>query len=196
MAQRRYRISKEVAELLGISPSTLRSWTKRFAEFLSPEAANPPPRKRRRYTEQDVALLMEVKGLRDQGFGYKHILWRLRSLREGKDEAASLVKPEEQSAPVVTAFAEVLRSVTAGQDILLNSQQATRDLLGTILQDNFNLKEENARLRDRMLQLERDLFEMRRESEARRTALEERIQRLEEEVARRRPGCLGFWMGR
>lgn len=195
MAQKRYRISKEVAELLGVSSSTLRSWTKRFAEFLSPEAANPPPRKRRRYTDEDVALLMEVKGLREQGFGYRHILWRLRSLRETEGEAALPARKEEQSAPLVAAFADVLRSVAAGQDVLLNSQQATRDLLGTILQDNFNLKEENARLRDRMLQLERDLFELRRESEARRTALEERIHRLEEELARRRPGCLGFWMG-
>jgi len=194
MTQKRYRISKEVAELLGISPSTLRAWTKRFAEFLSPEAANPPPRKRRRYTDEDVALLMEVKGLREQGFGYTHILWRLRNLREGRSESTSLAEVEDKGAPVVAAFADILRSVAAGQDILLNSQQATRDLLGTILQDNFNLKEENSRLRERMLQLERDLFELRRESEARRTALEERIHKLEEEVARRRPGCLGFWI--
>jgi len=192
MSQTHYRTTKEVSELLGISPSTLRSWTQRFAEFLSPEAANPPPKKRRRYTDEDIALLMEVKGLRQQGFGYNYILWRLRTLQGKKEGEKALVEAQDKGAPVVAALADVLHSVATGQSVLLNSQQVTRELLGTILQDNFNLKEENTRLRDRMLQLERDLFELRRESEARRAALEERIHKLEEELAQRRPGCLGF----
>jgi DNA-binding protein H-NS len=74
-----------------------------------------------------------------------------------------------------------------------------------VLQDNFNLKEENAKLRDRMLELERDLVELRRHDEARRTDIEGRLRRLERQNVAQpqkieasknpRRGCLGQFFG-
>jgi len=194
MSERHYRSCKEVAAQLGISPSTLRAWTKRFAAFLSPDAANPPPRRRRRYTDEDMAVLMSIKSLRKQGFNYEQIAYRLEMLAKGEKEQA-LIEAAASPSPAVTFLADALHSVASGQQLLLTSQQASRELLGVVLQDNFNLKEENARLRDRMLRLERDLFELRRESEARRIALEERLRKLEEQTLQARTGCLGRLFG-
>ena len=79
--------------------------------------------------------------------------------------------------------------------MLLHSQQASRDLLGVLLQDNFNLKEENARLRERMLRLEREISEVKRKEDERRGAVEERLLQLELEQLENRRGCLGLLFG-
>jgi hypothetical protein len=79
--------------------------------------------------------------------------------------------------------------------------------MGVVIQDNFNLKEENNRLRERMLELERQLGELRREDVARREAMrqemEMKLMEIREVVARgqqvtvlqSRSGCLGSLFG-
>jgi cell division septum initiation protein DivIVA len=105
-------------------------------------------------------------------------------------------------APAVTVLADTIHTVADSQQLLLGSQQANRELLTVVLQDNFNLKEENVKLRDRMLELERDLVEMRRIEDQRRMRLEARLRQLEErffpprtqnpqEKQEERPGCIG-----
>jgi hypothetical protein len=87
--------------------------------------------------------------------------------------------------------------------LLLGSQQANRDLLSVVLQDNFGLKEENTKLRDRMLELERDLAEVRRLEAAHRESLEVRLHKLETQARQpapqpkpaKRSGCLGQILG-
>ena len=63
--------------------------------------------------------------------------------------------------------------------------QVNRNLLGVLIQDNFNVKEENAKLRDRVLKLEQSLNELRQEKQA--SPLSEQRQRELET----RKGCLG-----
>ena len=75
---------------------------------------------------------------------------------------------------------EVLTGFGAGQEAILNSQQANRNLMGVVIQDNFNLKEENARLRDRMLKLEQDLNELRRMQAEQRQLVEMRMRQVEQ----------------
>ncbi|MBC7241752.1 MAG: MerR family transcriptional regulator, partial [Anaerolineae bacterium] len=79
----------EVAHLLGISPSTLRRWSTRFAEFLSFGAghtsAGTASHTHRRYTQEDVAVLRTVRDMLSQGFTYEHVLNSL-SLRAGVKE--------------------------------------------------------------------------------------------------------------
>jgi hypothetical protein len=84
------------------------------------------------------------------------------------------------------------------QQTVLSSQQANRDLLGVVVQDNFNLKEENSRLRERMLQLERELSDVRRRSDETRAELLERlhdIQDASQGPAKPRRGCLAALFG-
>ena len=98
---------------------------------------------------------------------------------ETADAVMLTTEPEETTALVVTAS---LHSLADAQRAILNGQQANRDLIGVVVQDNFNLKAENQRLRDRMLSLERDLTELRRRDEARREGTEARLQATEAAV--------------
>jgi hypothetical protein len=103
-------------------------------------------------------------------------------------------------APAMTFLADTLHNVADSQQAVLNSQAANRELLGVVLQDNFNLKEENTRLRERMLELERQVSQIRRDEETRRdslrTELEARMQEMQRAVVMQsRSGCLGGLFG-
>lgn len=218
MSETRYRLPSEVASQLQISPSTLRRWSNEFAEFMTKVAGRPEPEiggksAHRRYTDEDLETLMTIKGLLTEGLTYIQVGRRLEVLRlrqtEAEDEpmsgpsritalAPSLLDASPV-APAVTVLADTLHTVADGQQLLLGSQQANREMMTVILQDNFSLKEENTRLRDRMLELERDLAETRRLDNVRRETLESRLQRIEEQIrshgtaprASERSGCLG-----
>jgi DNA-binding transcriptional MerR regulator len=226
MTDPRYRLPNEIAAQLQVSPSTLRRWSNEFADFLSDAAGRPQPEEgsrtaHRRYSDEDLETLMTIKGLLAEGLTYIQVGRRLEALRMrqtmaemevGEDEpqvtalGPSLLEPSPM-APAVTVLADTLHTVSDGQQLLLGSQQANRDLLSVVLQDNFNLKEENTKLRDRMLDLERDLAEMRRLDGARRDSLEERLQDLEEHIRQQdrrqdrpvksteRQGCLSQFFG-
>ncbi|MBK9094273.1 MAG: hypothetical protein IPM84_16165 [Anaerolineae bacterium] len=97
---------------------------------------------------------------------------------DAEDVAVMTAGPEA----AVMVVAASLRSLADAQRAILNGQQANRDLIGVVVQDNFNLKAENQRLRDRMLSLERDLTELRRRDEARREGVEARMQAAEAAV--------------
>jgi DNA-binding transcriptional MerR regulator len=223
MTEMRYRLPSEVANQLQVSPSTLRRWSNEFASFLSDAAGRPTSEpeggtSHRRYTDGDLETLMTVKGLLAEGLTYVQVGKRLEALRLRRNsidqpetvpdtDSRALgwsLHDESSVAPAVTVLADTLHTVADGQQILLGSQQANRELLTVVLQDNFSLKEENARLRDRMLELERDLAEMRRVDQVRRDSLEARLQQIELQVRARvqrarqeeRSGCLGQWFGR
>ena len=228
MTDIRYRLPNEVATQLQISPSTLRRWSNEFSEFLTdaagrPEASPGGQTTHRRYTDDDMEILMTIKGLLTEGLTYIQVGKRLEALRlrqtvddtaeDGESEVTALgpsLVDASPYAPAVTVLADTLHTVADGQQLLLGSQQANRDMLTVVLQDNFNLKEENASLRDRMLDLERNLSEIRRQETTRRDALESRLQRLEAQIRQPSPqatrskrtepaersGCLGQIFGR
>ncbi|MGD2206459.1 MAG: MerR family transcriptional regulator [Anaerolineae bacterium] len=224
----RYRSPGEVSTQLEISPSTLRRWSNEFADFLSDAAGRPEPSPgshvaHRRYTDEDLETLMTIKGLLTEGLTYIQVGKRLEALRlrkrvaeseghtdveaEGDEtQVTAVVTGASPYAPAAAVLADTMHTVADGQQLLLGSQKANRDLLSVVLQDNFGLKEENAKLRDRMLDLERDLSEMRRQDASRREALETRLRELESQARQQtpqakhaaqteRPGCLGQFFG-
>lgn len=200
-----YRLPNEVATHLQVSPSTLRRWSNEFADFLSDSAGRPQAEtgsqaSHRRYTDEDLETLMTVKGLLAEGLTYIQVGKRLEALRlhqtpahvvdDDGSQLTTLGPSLQQSSsifPAVTVLSDTLHTVASGQQMLLGSQQANRDLLTVVLQDNFGLKEENAKLRDRMLELERDLAEIRRLDAGRRENLEARLQELEQQVRQQPP---------
>ena len=100
----------------------------------------------------------------------------------------------------MTFLADTLHNVADSQQAVLNSQAANRELLGVVLQDNFNLKEENTRLRERMLELERQIGQLRRDEESRRESLraelEARMHAMQRMVSlQSRSGCLSGLLG-
>lgn len=221
MTEARYRLPNEVATQLQISPSTLRRWSKEFAPFLSDTAGRPHDEdegtfSHRRYTDKDLETLMTVKGLLTEGLTYPQVARRLDALRLHKTDAdlfieddkdpVTILAPSLQDStyiPAVTVLADTLHTVADGQQLLLGSQQANRELLTVVLQDNFNLKQENAKLRDRMLELERDLISTRRREHSQRRNLDARLRQVEEKLRPKepnpaqnsRPGCLGRILG-
>ena len=218
MTDARYRLPNEVATQLQISPSTLRRWSKEFAPFLSDTAGRPHDEEEgtfshRRYTDEDLETLMTVKGLLTEGLTYPQVTRRLEALRlhragsdilveDDEEEPIRVLAPSSQDpaySPAVTVLADTLHTVADGQQLLLGSQQANRELLTVVLQDNFNLKQENTKLRDRMLELERDLISTRRREHSQRRSLEARLRQVEEKIRAQeseaeqdsRRGCLG-----
>ena len=221
MTDTHFRLPNEVATQLQISPSTLRRWSNEFSDYLSDTAGRSQEEdegkaSHRRYTDQDLETLMNIKGLLAEGLTYIQVGKRLQALRmrgfpgevvseDGEPQVTALGPSWQESPyiPAVTVLADTLHTVADGQQLLLGSQQANRELLTVVLQDNFNLKEENTKLRDRMLELERDLVELRRFQDHRRDGLEARLRRLEEQLRPRNPevqqterrGCLSQFLG-
>ena len=221
MTEARYRLPNEVATQLQISPSTLRRWSKEFGPFLSDTAGRPHDEdegtfSHRRYTDEDLETLMTVKGLLTEGLTYPQVTRRLDALRlhktdadlfiEDDEDPVTILAPSPQDStytPAVTVLADTLHTVADGQQLLLGSQQANRELLTVVLQDNFNLKQENAKLRDRMLELERDLISTRRREHSQRRNLDARLRQVEEKLRPKepnpaqnsRPGCLSRILG-
>ncbi len=96
------------------------------------------------------------------------------------DSQALVLGPEFDDAPDIGQLvAGTLLSLSDSQQIILGGQQTARQLLGVLLQDNFNLKEENVRIRERMVDTERRVFEMKRELDANRSVERDRMRQME-----------------
>lgn len=91
--------------------------------------------------------------------------------------------PAEALPPAALFLRDAFQAVADTQQIILNSQQANRDMLGVMIQDNLNLKNENTGLRERMLELERELAELKRRQTDYRERMETRVRVLEDAVA-------------
>lgn len=207
----------EAAELLEISQATLRRWSGRFDAFLDGSEsvlADGP-----RYSGNDLEVLARIKGWLEEGWTYDQVTTKLHEARDGAalapsdyadatwaeqptdddpamvfDEVETSVRalqPVEALAPAARFVREAIQGLTDTQQIILNSQQASRSLMGVMIQDNLNLKSEAAGLRDRMLELERDLAEQRRRYADYRERTETRVHVLEDTVARLMSGAPG-----
>lgn len=134
-------------------------------ELISHRPASPP---------QDVAQAQPEPDAPDpSGFdGFRQPL----PDEEELDEEKGLVAPGGDN-PAISFLTNTIAALSDGQKSVLNSQAANRELLGVLIQDNFNLKEENNRLRERVLEVERDLAKVRQEDEWRREALRQELDR-------------------
>ena len=133
------------------------------------------------------------------------------------EESLAVVASNGSESPALNFLTNTLTTLSDSQKSVLNSQAANRELMGVLLQDNFNLKEENNRLRERILEVERDVARSRQEDEWRREALRQELeakisaanQLASEAIVTARsveapqikavetkPGCLGMLLGR
>jgi DNA-binding transcriptional MerR regulator len=200
MPETRYWPANQVASQLEVSSSTLSRWSKEFASFLSEMATNPADGSADiRYTDADINVLITIKDLLAEGLTYQQVSSHLEEGQQSQAEAE--VQEEEQGgdiyalvahdavtaglAPAMAVMRDTLRTVLNGQQAILSSQQANRDLMGVVIQDNFNLKEENVKLRDRMLRLEQELAELKRGEDDQHQIMEERLGQLEKQLEAR-----------
>lgn len=207
----------EAADALGVSPATLRRWSRRFEEYLQARDSSADG-SHRRYTPHDVDTLRQIKARLEAGWTYEQVAQQLDDETRGSDGAVidmianapqvetaeplpspgvataqamvTAAAPDGRDAlvnegwpPAAQILRDALQAVTDNQLLLLNTQHANRDLMGVVIQDNLNLKDENTNLRDRMLDLERELAEMRRRHTDFRERLETRVRVLEDAVS-------------
>jgi DNA-binding transcriptional MerR regulator len=197
-----YRPPQAVAKELDISPATLRRWSDEFADYLSRGANSAQGRSHRRYSEHDIATLTTIKELMNNGMTYEQVRQQLvnrftvsaeSTLHLSPDptkddfensEYLAEINPNEESAlvaangaesPAIAFLTNTLIALSDSQKSILNSQTANRELMGVLIQDNFNLKDENNRLRERMLEVERNAAQIRQEEEWRREALRQEL---------------------
>lgn len=194
-----YRPPQDVARGLEISPATLRRWSDEFADFLSSSADSAKGKSHRRYTEGDITTLATIKELMSSGLTYDQVRQQLtrqntstpppEQVAEAQGEGetfarepapsdgseTALIASDGSESPAIAFLTNTLMTLSEGQKSILNSQAATRELMGVLIQDNFNLKEENNRLRERILELERSTAQTRHEEEWRREALRQEL---------------------
>jgi DNA-binding transcriptional MerR regulator len=185
-----YKTPQAVARELDVSPATLRRWSDEFADYLSIGADSDQGRSHRRYSEQDFATLTIIKDLMNNGMTYEQVRQQLaQRLRAstplsthplGEDdfddnESNALVAANGAESPAIAFLTNTLMTLSDGQKSILNSQAANREIMGVLIQDNFNLKEENNNLRERILEVERNAARIHQEEEWRRDALRQEM---------------------
>jgi DNA-binding transcriptional MerR regulator len=180
MPDTNFKTSADVANELAVAPQTLKNWTKEFEPFLSASGASADGA--RRFTAEDVVVLKQVKDHLAAGLTFEETIEELRNAGyadglEGETSPSALaVSSAQQGFAVLT---DTLRAMIENQQTIQNSLQVNRNLLGVIIQDNFNLKEENAKLRERMLKLEQELAEVKKRDSDYRLYLEQRLTRMD-----------------
>ena len=85
---------KQVSKAIGKHPNTVRSWTDRYADHLSP-LANPAEGEERRYADEDVEVLAAVAYFADQGDKHADIMTRIAA----GDRAPTVERPEVEDRP-------------------------------------------------------------------------------------------------
>jgi DNA-binding transcriptional MerR regulator len=179
-----FKTAQQTATELGVSLSTLKRWTKDFGPFLSPSSTVTGDGTGRRFTPEDVELLARIKEQLAGGLSTDEVVEQMHA--EGRGETAAMAMTTQEGGMSQSAgflvLTDTLRAMLENQQTIQNSLQVNRNLQGVIIQDNFNLKEENMRLRERMQKLEQELADLRKRDSDHRLLLEQRLARLEEEA--------------
>lgn len=173
------RTQTDLAAELNISAQTLKNWARDFAPFLSPPGALGEAN--RRFSEDDVFVLRRIKDHLAAGLTFDETAQELRAdgygVSTNGDGPHAMTVPNAQQGFGV--LSDTLRVMIENQQTVQNSLQVNRNLLGVIIQDNFNLKEENAKLRERMLKLEQEMGELKKRDQDYRLTVEQRLMRAE-----------------
>ncbi|MBI5650547.1 MAG: MerR family transcriptional regulator [Chloroflexi bacterium] len=176
-----FKTFQQAATELNVSASTLKRWTKDFAQFLSP-APTSSDGASRRFVEEDVIVLHRIKEQLSAGLSTEEVVEQLFAEGRGETTAIALSPREGSQSAGFVVLTDTLRAMIENQQTIQNSLQVNRNLQGVIIQDNFNLKEENMKLRERMQKLEHDLSELRQRDSDYRLTLEQRLARVEQEA--------------
>ena len=193
----------DVARQLQTDPYVLRQWSRKFGRYLSNSVNSEYPR----FNRTDVITLTVVQTLLLQGFSDEQVQQHLAqrqngaqapsqpssrfqapagmSSAAGRSPATETTKSEQfmparaADTALPSSLQDIFSAIADNQRTVLSNQASVREIVGVVVQDNFNLKDENRKLRDRMLKLERVLAEYQRREELRKERLESRLRALE-----------------
>ena|SRR6476661_8944325 len=121
----------QTAEMLGITPVTLRRWCEYHAAHLSP-GANPLAGKARRFTGKDIEVLKHVRSLRDRGLTTGDINEQLQTLTfaeidtsEQDDTAVALAQTAQEAQGLTPAMHVALDDLRMQIRAIQQTNQAT-----------------------------------------------------------------------
>ena len=177
-----FKTFQQAVTELGISANTLKRWAKDFAPFLSPAGALGGDGANRHFMPDDLVVLRRVKEQLAGGLSTEEVVEQLHAEGRGETVAMALTAREGGQSAGFVVLTDTLRAMIENQQTIQNSLQVNRNLQGVIIQDNFNLKEENMKLRERMQKMEQELNDLRRRDADHRLVLEQRLARLESEA--------------
>jgi DNA-binding transcriptional MerR regulator len=115
--------TSEVARLLEVSPPTIRTYTQKFGDHLSPQA-NPGPGQQRTFTDEDVAVLSAARSLLQEGLTYAEATDRLSAV-----DLSEFAPPEQQQAEVALVPANAVQMIVQPYIEERDRILAERDLL-------------------------------------------------------------------
>jgi len=175
---------QQCATELNVSVNSLKRWAKDFAPFLSPAGPVSGDGSSRRFSNEDVAVLRRVKEQLTSGLSTEEVVEQLHAEGRGETVSSALATRDGASGQSVgfVVLTDTLRAMIENQQAIQSSLQVNRNLQGVIIQDNFNLKEENMKLRPRMRELEQEIGELRKRDADYRLLLEQRLARVEAEA--------------
>jgi DNA-binding transcriptional MerR regulator len=140
----------EVANLIGVDSSTIRNWSREYADFFSAQAAGGEGR-HRSFTDLDVRLVFYISQLKRSNFTKDEIALALQQVRADSWETLPPLPDSQPSArvPVVPA---------AAADAALESERRSLMREIAMLQDRIEKMEGSARSdRETILELTRRL---------------------------------------
>ncbi|MFH1454206.1 MAG: MerR family transcriptional regulator [Armatimonadota bacterium] len=119
-----FYLIKEVSELTGVNPHTIRYWEKSFTEFLRPKRSGDK-NKQRLYSTDDIEMIKRIK----------HVV---QSEKNSIDKARRILQAEELSLPE-----EGISPGKRGDDMAVTTQAQTPSrIIKGILDEIKNLKDE------------------------------------------------------
>ena len=180
----KFKSLNDAAAELTVSANTLKRWAKDFEQFLSPTTASNGTR---RFSTDDVGILRRVKDQLSDGLSTDEVTEMFQSEGLGEPGGGASTALAMRDAPGTQAagfvvLTDTLRAMIENQQAIQNSLQVNRNLQGVIIQDNFNLKEENMKLRERMQRVEQELEDQRKRDVENRITFEQRLAQLEREA--------------
>ncbi len=168
---------QEAAQRLGIASSTLRLWSSQFANELSNSARkvasrDGEPIAQRRYTDEDLRLLAQVKELLAQGLTYEEVKRRLRPpvVERAPRERPAAAQPRhelldrDEAAPAAAFSEEVQLSIAGLKEALAAKDKtiaALKESLGFLDVYLHALKEERDDAKEQIRQTSHLLEEQR-----------------------------------
>lgn len=177
-----FKTFQQASTELGISTSTLKRWAKDFAPFLTPAGALGGDGAMRHFDPDDLVVLHRVKEQLAGGLSTEEVVEQLHAEGRGETVAMAMTARDNGQSAGFVVLTDTLRAMIENQQTIQNSLQVNRNLQGVIIQDNFNLKEENMKMRERMQKLEQELGDLRKRDADHRLLLEQRLARLETEA--------------
>jgi DNA-binding transcriptional MerR regulator len=163
---------KQVADSLNISATTIRNYSRLWAEYLSP-SANPESGQARLYTEDDIAVMATIVALRDNQATTDQVRAaldageRLAPMRPVEDDPAADQDPAAKSqqtadqARAAAAVAAAEKAVTIYQDRVNQLEARADQLADRLIEAERRIADERAAraAAERELEILREMYE-------------------------------------